>query len=174
MIRLLRGELSEAPVEAIVHPIRSDGAAITSAGRRLETRAGPKVAERVAAQGDFPVGTAFLTPGGDTAADFLIHLVLQSPEEPMGPQVLERALRNGLRRAADFGIASVALPPLGTGAGQLGVEESARRMVPILAEHLAEGRAPGTFVVVTESSFDETALREALAALAPELLEASP
>jgi O-acetyl-ADP-ribose deacetylase (regulator of RNase III) len=79
-----------------------------------------------------------------------------------------------LRRAAEFGIPSVALPPLGTGAGQLGVEASARRMVPILAEHLAEGRAPGTFVIVTESAFDETALREALTALAPDLLEVSP
>ncbi|HSM03880.1 MAG TPA: macro domain-containing protein [Longimicrobiales bacterium] len=171
MIRLLRGDLSEAPAEAIFHPIRSDGAPITSVGRRLETRAGPKVAERVAAQGDFPVGTAFLTPGGDTAADFLIHLVLQSPEEPMGPQVLERALRNGLRRASDFGIDSVALPPLGTGAGQLGVEESAGRVIPILAEHLAGGRPPGTFLVVTESAFDETAVREALEALAPGLME---
>lgn len=171
MIRVLRGDLSEAPTEAVFHPIRSDGAAITSVGRRLETRAGPKVAERVAAQGDFPVGTAFLTPGGDTSADFIIHLVLQSPDEPTGPQVVERALRNGLRRAADFGIGSVALPPLGAGAGQLEVEESARRIVPLLAEHLASGRPPASFVVVTDSDFDDTAFREAVAALAPHCLE---
>jgi O-acetyl-ADP-ribose deacetylase (regulator of RNase III) len=145
--------------------MRSDGASITAVDRRLEARAGADVADRVAAQGDSPVGTAFLTPGGETEADFLIHLVVQSPEEPVGPQGLGRALRNGLRRAADFGIASVALAPLGTGAGQLPVEESARIVLGILNEHRGREGTPGRFLLVAESGYEAAAFREAAAAL---------
>ena len=171
MIRLLRGELSEASTEAVLQAVRSDGAPITSVGRRLESVAGPRVAERVAAQGENPVGTAFVTPGGGTGADFIIHLVLQSPDESLSVGTLERALRNGLRRASDFGLATVALPPLGTGPGQLSVEVAAPLVLRVLDEHRRAHGTPERFLLVTESEFDAAAFREAAATLALDLEE---
>lgn len=165
MIRLLRGDLSEASSEALLHAVRSDGAPITPGGRRLESVAGPEVAERVAAQGESPVGTAFLTAGGGTGADFIIHLVLQSPDEPLSAARLEQALKNGLRRASDFGFESVALPLLGAGPGQLAVEVSAALILRVLEEHQGEHRTPDRFLLVTESEFHAAVLREAAAAL---------
>jgi O-acetyl-ADP-ribose deacetylase (regulator of RNase III) len=165
VIRLFRGELSEASSEALLNPVRSDGVPITQAGRRLESVAGPEVARRVAAQGESPVGTAFLTPGGGTGADFIIHLVLQSHDEPLSASALERALKNALRRASDFGLQSVALPLLGAGPGQLAVEVSAPLVLRVLNEHREEHGTPDRFLLVTESEFHAAALREAAAAL---------
>jgi len=165
VIQLLRGELSEASSEAIIHAIRSDGAAISSFGRRLMTVAGPQVAQRVDAQGESPVGTAFLTPGGGSGADFIIHLVLQSPEEPLSAAGLERGLKNALRRASDFGLDSVALPLLGSGPGQLAVEVSAPLILQLLVQHRGEHGTPDRFLLVTESEFHAAAFIEAAAAL---------
>jgi O-acetyl-ADP-ribose deacetylase (regulator of RNase III) len=165
VIQLLRGDLSEASSEAVLLAIRSDGAPITSVGRRLEAVAGPQVVERVAAQGESPVGTAFLTPGGGTGADFIIHLVLQSSDEPLSAAGLERALKNALRRASDFGLDSVALPLLGTGPGQLAVEISATLILRVLDEHRGEHGTPDRFLLITESEFHAAAVSEAAAAL---------
>ena len=43
-------------------------------------------------------------------------------------------LRNGLRRAADWGLASIALPPLGLSVGMTEPEESARMVLAKLEE----------------------------------------
>lgn len=165
MIRLLRGGLSEASAEAILRAVSSDGDAITGWGRRLEALAGPEVAARVAAQGECPVGTAFMTPGGASGADFIIHLVLQSPEESVSAAGLERALRNALRRASDFGLESVALPLLGIGPGQLSPELAAPLILRVLDEHGEAHEIPDRFLLITESEFHATAFSEAAAAL---------
>lgn len=171
MIRLLRGGLAEASAEAILRAVSSDGDAISGWGRRLEALAGPEVAARVAAQGECPVGTAFLTPGGGTGADFIVHLVLQSREEPVSAAGLERAVRNALRRASDFGLESVALPLLGTGPGQLPAEVSAPLILQLLEEHRGGHALPDRFLLITESEFHAAALREAAAALSVVLEE---
>ena len=38
---------------------------------------------RLDGMGDLPVGGAVVTPGGDTLNPFIIHAVLESPEESM-------------------------------------------------------------------------------------------
>ena len=96
----------------------------------------------IQAMGDLPVGAAVITPGGKLEAAFLIHVVLQSSEEPVTSEGLRAALKNGLRRAAEWGLESMALPPLGTGAGNLDAQEAAAVMVPILADHLLSSENP--------------------------------
>lgn len=168
MIRTVRGELADSRCECLIRPVRSDGAPVTAAGRRLEAAAGPRVAEKVAAQGESPLGTAFLTQGGDLAADFLIHVVVQSVSEPPTPGTVRRGLVNALRRAADFGVASLALPPLGAGAGNLELEDTARVMMEALREHLADGNAPVEIEIVVESEYEESVFRAVGAEQGPE------
>lgn len=159
MIRVVRGDLAAAGAECVLRPIRSDGAPVTTVSRRLEALAGERVAARVEAQGDSPVGTAFITPGGDLPASFLVHVVLQSVDEPPTRHAVQRCLVNALRRAADVGIASIALPPLGGGAGNLDLEETARTMVDVIGIHVADGRPPLEFQVVVESEYEESVFR---------------
>lgn len=164
MIRVVRGDLAAAEAECILRPVRSDGAPVTGVSRRVEARAGERVTSRVAAQGDSPVGTAFITPGGALAAPFLVHVVVQAVDEPPTSLTVRRGLVNALRRAADVGIASVALPPLGGGAGNLEAEETARLVVEVIRGHVEEGRAPLEFQVVVESEYEEAVFRALVAA----------
>jgi O-acetyl-ADP-ribose deacetylase (regulator of RNase III) len=106
-----------------------------------------------------------MTPGGGSGADFIIHLVLQSRDESVSATGLERALRNALRRASDFGLESVALPLLGMGPGQLPAEVSAPLILRVLGEHRASHEMPDRFLLVTESEFHATAFSEAAATL---------
>ena len=55
---------------------------------------------------------------------------------------VQRALRNGLRRASDWGLASLALPPFGMAVGAADPEVAARVLVEILFNHLDEGAPP--------------------------------
>lgn len=163
MIQVVRGDLTAAGTECILRPVRSDGAAVTAVGRRLEELAGDSVQERLGAQGDSPVGSALLTPAGDVDCSFLIHVVVQSVEEPVTAAALRRGLLNALRRASDFGIESMALPPLGIVAGALEAEEMARAVVETLREHLAQERPPSRFRIVVESEYEESVFRAAAA-----------
>ena len=163
MIRLSRGDLAGTRAECILRPSRSDGAPVDAVSRRLESVAGSAVAERVAAQGETPPGTAYLTPGGGLPASFLVHVVVQSPDDPVSPDTVRRGLVNGLRRAADFGLESMALPPLGVGPGNLEVEKTARLMVEVLQEHLAGGSVPRELHLVVQSEYEEEVFRSLLA-----------
>lgn len=163
MIQLVRGDLATVSADCILRPVRSDGAPVDALGRRLESAAGPEVQERAAAQGELPVGTAYLTPAGKLAASFLVHVVVQSPEDPVSMLSVRRGLVNGLRRAADFGLHSVALPPLGAGAGNLEVEKTARLMIEVLTDHLNGGQPPRALRLVVQSDYEEEVFRSLLA-----------
>lgn len=138
----------DADVEAILRPVRSDLEALTSESRHLLEAAGPKVATRLRDMGETPAGAALITPAGDLDAGFLIHVVLQSPDQPVSAALVRQGLTNALRRAGEWSIASVAVPPLGTGAGQLDAERAAEAMVPLLAEHIRDGTVERIELVV--------------------------
>jgi O-acetyl-ADP-ribose deacetylase len=161
-IRVRVGDLGEAKTNAVVRAVRSDGEAITAVGRRLEVLAGPSVTQRLQALGDLPVGGAVITPGGDLPADFIIHAVLQSAEEPVTAHTVQRALVNALRRAHDFGLASVALPPLGTGAGNLDAEDAAQLIVDVIRDHLQTPVDPRAFEIVVESTYEQELYQRAV------------
>jgi serine/threonine-protein kinase len=154
MITVRIGELADARVAAILRPTTAEWNAPTSATRRLEIAAGPEVEARCRGLGELPVGTAVVTPAGSLPIDFLVHTVVRSMEEPVTAAGIRRALLNGLRRLEEWGIETVAMPPLGTGAGNLDADESAELMVPILWEHLQTKQHPGRVEILVESEYE--------------------
>jgi O-acetyl-ADP-ribose deacetylase (regulator of RNase III) len=129
--------------------------------RRLELAAGPEVEEKCRALGELPVGSAVVTPGGQLAAELIVHVVVRSATEPVTVRGVEQGLINALRRAAEWGLETIALPPLGTGAGNLDPEEAASVMVPVLLDHARSGARPLHIEIVVESDYDLDAfLRE--------------
>ena len=154
MIRVVVGELATQSVDGLVRPVRSDLAPVSAASRDIAAAAGAELEERLARLGALPIGGAVLTPAGDLAAGYLIHVVVMSEEEPQTSLSVQRALRNGLRRAADWGLGSIALPPLGLSVGMIEPEESARALVEILFDHLEEGVAPLDLTIVVGSDYE--------------------
>ena len=164
MIRVEQAPLQSVAAEAVVCPIRADLAPITSAARDLLAAAGPEVQDRLEKLGSLPVGGAVMTPGGQLDSDFLIHVVVMSADEPQTTLTVQRALRNGLGRAADWGVESLALPPLGLGVGLTEPDAEAEALVEVLWSHLDEGRAPLDLVIVASTSFEEDLFNRMVAA----------
>lgn len=154
VVRVVREVLELWEGDCVVRVARSDGASITAAARRLEAGAGAEVSARVQGMGELPLGSAVLTPAGDLPVRFLLHVVLQSDDEPASPETIRRATANALARAGDFGIREVALPPLGTHAGVLDPEPVARSMAEGIRLHRARATAPEAIVVVVESEYE--------------------
>ena len=159
MIHVLRGSILEVETEAVVRPIRTDLTPVSAASRDLGTWAGATVEEHLARLGSLPLGGAVLTPAGKLPCDFLIHAVVMSEDEPATPATVRKAVRNALRRATDWDVASLALPPLGIGAGNTEPEDAARELVGILFDHLAEGVRPSDLTVVVTSDFEADLFR---------------
>lgn len=159
MIDVVVGSLAEQEKEGVLRPIRSDLAPLTAGARDVLAEAGEGVEDRLRGLGALPVGGAFITPAGRLPASFVIHLVTASEEEAESALSVQRALRNGLRRAAEWGLGSLAVPPLGMGAGHLDPEESARAMVEILLNHLDEGVPPLEITVVAGSEYEASVFR---------------
>jgi O-acetyl-ADP-ribose deacetylase (regulator of RNase III) len=154
MIRVVRGELSEQRVDGLMRPVRSDLAPVSVPSRDVLSVAGEELRERLGRMGFLPVGGAVLTPAGLLPAPFLIHAVVMSEDEPQTSLSVQRALRNGLRRASDWGLSSLALPPIGLSVGTADPEGSARALVEILFNHLDEGLAPLDLTIVVASDFE--------------------
>jgi len=154
MIRVVRGDMAVLDVHGLVRAVRSDLAPIDAAARDLVAAAGPELVERLEGVGVLPVGGAVLTPAGRLAADYLIHIVVMSEEEPQTTLSIQRALRNGLRRASDWGLESLAVPVLGLGAGTIEPETPARALVDILCNHLDEGVPPLELTIAVDSDFE--------------------
>jgi O-acetyl-ADP-ribose deacetylase (regulator of RNase III) len=155
MIRVLRGELAETDAVAVLRPVSAEWEPTTPQTRRLEMAAGVDVIEQCQKLGDLPVSSAVITPAGHLqGAQFMVHVIVRSVFEPVSPSVVRKGLQNGLRRLTEWGIESVAVAPLGTGAGNLDPEDAAREMIPILLEHLSNSRPPTRIDLVVDSDYE--------------------
>lgn len=162
MIRVLQGDLAQADAEAILRPVSAEWGAVTPAMRRLEIAAGPAVEQQCRRLGELPVGSAGITGAGDLRAQFMVHAVVRSIDEQVTEAIVRRALQNGLRRLVEWGIASVAIPPIGTGAGNLDPEESAQAMIPIIIEHMRTSQYPSQVDLIVDSDYEKEAFERVL------------
>jgi O-acetyl-ADP-ribose deacetylase (regulator of RNase III) len=166
MIIVVRGDLAEATTRAVLRPVTAEWAAPTPAMRRLEVSAGTDVAAQCERLGELPVGSAVVTQAGALQAELLIHVVVRSATEPVTTRGVGLALRNGLRRADEWGVDALALPPLGTGAGNLDAEDAAALMVPILAEARTEAPRLARIEIHVDSDYEQAAFEREVAASA--------
>lgn len=154
MIRVHHGSFQDVEAEGFVRPIRNDLSPVSALSRDLGTSAGEMVEEQLQRSGSLPLGGAVMTPAGELPCDFLIHVVVMSEDEPQSSATVQKAVRNGLRRATDWALESLALPPLGIGVGMTEPEVSARALVELLFNHLDEGAPPLDLVIVVSSVFE--------------------
>jgi O-acetyl-ADP-ribose deacetylase (regulator of RNase III) len=163
VIRIVHGELADAPADAVLRPVTAEWGSVTPAMRRLELAAGSEPDEQCRRLGELPIGSAVITPAGDLPAQFMIHVVVRSVDEPVTGSGVRRALQNGLRRAAEWDIARVAMAPLGTGAGNLDADEAASIMIPVLMERLRAGGPPSDVTIYVDSEYEKDVFERQLA-----------
>ncbi len=175
MIRILGPQASEtgtegllrsAGTEGLLRSVYADLTPDTAFSRDVEVRAGQELADRLASMGELPVGAAVITPAGELSSGFLIHVVLQAPDEPVRIEGVKTALRNGLRRAQEWGLETLALPPLGTGAGNLDVEDVAEAMVSLIHDHLTTSECPKEVTIVSATEYEREIFRRTVESVA--------
>src|SRR5213082_2276694 len=164
VIRVVVNYLAFRSADAIVRPATTRLDPTTPAVRRLETVGGAEFSRHLQLQKELPVGAAVVTAGGgDLPADFVIHAVIRSDTEPVTRDGVARAWRSTLQQVQEWEFGTVTVPPIGTGAGNLTVEDAAEIMVPILKVHLGSATFPVEVSVVVETAAErdvfETALR---------------
>src|SRR5438093_452696 len=116
--------------------MRSRGEACGASRRLRETMGGAEFHSRLLLPRELAVGAAVVTAaGGDLPAEFVIHAVIRSETEPVTRGSVARAWLSALHQAQEWEFAHVSVPPLGTGAGNLTLEDSAEIMATVLHAH---------------------------------------
>lgn len=163
MIRVVVDDLAFLAAEALVRPATTRLDPTTPAVRRLEAVGGPEFTGHLRLHKELAVGAAVVTAaGGDLPTEFVIHAVIQSDTEPVTRDGVARAWRSALQQAQEWEFTSLSVPPLGTGAGNLSVEDAADIMVPILRVHVGNAAFPATVSIVVETAADRDAFEAAL------------
>jgi len=99
----------------------------------------------------------------DAVAEFpCCHAVIRSDTEPVTRDGVARAWRATLHQAQEWEFTSLTVPPIGTGAGNLSVEDAAEIMVPILKTHLGNAAFPASVSIVVETAEERDAFEAVL------------
>lgn len=161
MIEVRVDDLAFFEGDAIVRPVNADLGATTPLMRRLEQAAGPTLLEKIQLHEPLPVGAAVVTAAGALTADLLVNAVVSSDTEPATRTTVRQALTSALHRVEGWRMESIAIAPLGLGAGNLAIDESAEVMCEVLAAHLRRARFPGRVTFVAETNDEEATLAAA-------------
>lgn len=155
MISVVVDDLAFVPADAVVRPTTALLEPVAPGLRRLEQLAGSDFLKQLDVPIRLGVGAAVVTDAGELEAEFMIHAVIWSEDETVTPTGLRRAIVSVLQRAADWGLARVSTPVLGTGPGALPVEDAARILVEVLSENLPSATYPKEVCIVVESEEDQ-------------------
>lgn len=138
MIRVVIGDISSYPTQAIVNSANPTLLAGSGVCGAIHRAAGPKLEAACRSIGKIPVGTAVLTPAFELPAEFVIHAV--APRFLDGNRGELEALRQTYEAickiVAEHGIIEVSIPSLGTGIYRFPLDLSSSIAVDVLREEL--------------------------------------
>jgi O-acetyl-ADP-ribose deacetylase (regulator of RNase III) len=134
-LEVTRGDVTRLEVDAIANAANTElkhgggvAAAISYAG-------GPEVQRESYERAPIGLGEAIETTAGDMPARWVIHAATMELGGPTSAEIIERATRSTLDKAAELGAKSLALVAFGTGVGGFPIDEAARIMVGAAREH---------------------------------------
>ena len=168
-LEVVQGDITECAVDAIVNAANNHlwmGAGVAGAIKR---KGGREIEDEAVRQGPIPVGEAVVTGAGALKARYVIHAAAMGQDLVTDADLIRRATVNSLKRAAELGLASIALPALGTGVGGFPVGAAAQVMIEATQTFLRDP-APRSlqqviFVLFTPDA--RRAFEEALPTVAP-------
>lgn len=148
-------DLAFVSSDAVLRPTSAALEPISKSLRNLETVAGSSIQKHISTHTELAVGSAVVTDAGDLAADLLIHAVIRSVDEPVTEGLVRQAMHSALQRAGDWHIVSLATPPIGTGPGNLLIEDAARIMIDVLSQAMPTSAYPREVCIVVDNEEDK-------------------
>jgi O-acetyl-ADP-ribose deacetylase (regulator of RNase III) len=140
-ISFVRGDITDAEVDAIVNAANSDLKMGTGVAGAIKRKGGTVIEEDAIRQGPVEVGEAVLTVAGNLNATHVIHAVTMGPDLKTDPDKIGAATTATLALAEKHKVESIAFPALGTGVGGIPPGRAAEAMLPALVGHLRSGRS---------------------------------
>jgi O-acetyl-ADP-ribose deacetylase (regulator of RNase III) len=119
VLRVVRGDITKLPVEAVVNAANSQLVVGGGVDHAIHRAAGPELKEHLASMtSNLPVGQTLLTPGFGLPAKSIIHTVAPMWRDGTSDELIALAscYRNVIETARENQISSLAIPSLGTGA----------------------------------------------------------
>ena len=166
MIEVRTDDLAFVDADAIARPVDATLRATTPLMRRLEAAGGDGLETHLRINEPLAVGSAVVTPAGQLGVELLIHGVVSSDTEPASRTTVRQAVSSALQRAADWGIAHLAITPFGLGAGNLDVEESADVLADAIRRHRQTAKNPAIITIVVETAFEQDVFERVMTAVA--------
>jgi O-acetyl-ADP-ribose deacetylase (regulator of RNase III) len=152
-IVVVRGDLTEETVDAIVNAANSNLAHGGGVAGAIVRRGGEEIQRESFAQAPVPVGGAVVTGAGHLPCLWVIHAVGPVWGEGDEEAKLRRAVSSALARAEELGLGSVSVPAISTGIFGYPKAAGCRVIVEEAARSLSAGR--GSLVSVHLVSIDE-------------------
>jgi O-acetyl-ADP-ribose deacetylase (regulator of RNase III) len=163
MIEVRVEDLAFYSGNAVIRPATATLGATTPLLRRFELAGGATLLGQLTVADPLPVGSAIVTGAGDLPVELLVHAIVASPTERVTRDGVRRAFRSALQRTREWQLADVAVAPLGLGAGNLAIEESAQVMADELRAHQRTSEFPRRVTIVAETADEASALQHAVA-----------
>jgi O-acetyl-ADP-ribose deacetylase (regulator of RNase III) len=168
VIRVVVDDLAFVAADAVVRPTTALLEPVAPGLRRLEQLAGADFLKQLHVPLRLGVGAAVVTDAGELAAEFMIHAVIWSEEEPVTRRGVRRAIVSILQRASDWELARLSTPVLGTGPGGLALEDAAKILVEELALDLPKATYPKEVCIVVESEQEREVVEALLRGSTPQ------
>ncbi|MGC8873036.1 MAG: macro domain-containing protein [Chloroflexia bacterium] len=156
-IRIVRGDITEERVDAIVNAANERLAHGGGVAGAIVRKGGPEIQEEsdawVRRYGPVPTGSAAVTGAGRLPARYVIHAVGPAWGSGVEEAKLACAVRSALQRAEELGLRSIAFPAISAGIFGFPVADCARVLLGTIAAYLQE-RPTGPIQEVHVCLFD--------------------
>jgi len=159
-ITLRKGDITAEDVDAIVNAANSSLLGGGGVDGAIHRAGGPEILQECRAirtrQGELPTGEAVLTCAGRLRARAVIHTVgpIWRGGSHREDELLRRAYRNSLARAAEQGYSSIAFPCISSGAYGFPPERAAHIAVETIRAFLRDRASPAEVRLVVFNDRD--------------------
>lgn len=148
MIKIVDQALPALRVDAVVRAADAHLRPVGSVSETIDRLAGDRFNSERQLQAALEVGAAVITGGGDLAAEFVLHVVVQSDERAVSRDTVRRALTSAWHRAEGWQLSSVAAALAGFG---LSPEQAAVALVETFRDRPESTGFPAELQIVVET-----------------------
>jgi len=166
-IELWNGDICDLEVDAIVSPATPSLWMSSGTAGELKRAGGDEIEFAAVRQGPVAVGEAVVTPAGRLAAKVVVHAVSIERNHRTSAEAIDRAARSAIACVRELGLASVAIPALGTGVGGFPLAEAAQVAVGAVREELQTPSSIEHVVFALRGAAAYQAFADALSAAEP-------
>jgi len=152
-IEIIKGDITELTVDAIVNAANNDLILGSGVAGAIRTKGGPSIQEECNRIGSIKIGDAALTGAGNLKAKWVIHAASMGFGHQTTEESLVKSTQSSLTIASEKKMDSTAFPALGTGVSGFPMGKCAELMINTVAEFLQEHEYPQKVIFCL---FDDT------------------